>query len=201
MQREDKESPKELFDWRSEQVSCSQSINRTAIRSPFLYPYGISDKAVAKPDNLQRFNHGPSLSKKVDLVSNKQYAYRPFISSMANQCLNNLRNADDDAPFVPNNKLNIRVRNQSTNSALTILNQPINTLRRNRRQTNHSSESVHSTEEIVDILDYIDSIPIKILESELLGRSEKTAPFFDTELVKPSLESPSPPKYYRMSMF
>lgn len=91
----------------------------------------------------------------------------------------------------------------------TILSQPINTLRCNRRRSNRTLEC--NNDEIIksDFLDYIDSIPIHALENELFGgESRRRSGTFSQdsnmvslELVKPTMKSPSPPKLYRMNMY
>ncbi|XP_047124448.1 uncharacterized protein LOC124807063 [Hydra vulgaris] len=173
---------------RSGKVSCI----------PLLRSYPADDQSLAK-SSVRCYHQDFFLSKNDDILLNEKSAFHLQPNTLLNnQCLYNLRCSD---MMVGKNK-HIDNRNQPQNSALQILNQPINSLRRNRRPTNQTLELAHSNEEVADILDYIDSIPIKVLESELLGRNENvTSSLFDTELVKPSLESPSPPKYYRMSMF
>lgn len=118
-----------------------------------------------------------------------------------------------------------------------ILRQPISSLRRNRRSQLVLNEGYNEHDlQQSDLLDYIDSIPLGTLESQLLSNSRRETnsrlvserdvktrlpnvarkdddKSFDTdgdrpkhhpmsiELKKPSLDSPSPPKLYRMSMF
>lgn len=106
-----------------------------------------------------------------------------------------------------------------------ILRQPISSLRRNRRtglMTTEEGCCAHDLKQS-DLLDYIDSIPLGTLETQLLKTNslnentqlvrnngfindkESSPPLkykqMSLELKKPSLESPSPPKLYRMSMF
>ena len=122
----------------------------------------------------------------------------------------------------------------------TILQQPISNLRCNRRRssTRYQSSSQHQSlshyhavnetqqQKHSDILDYIDKIPIKDLEMELLDKRTSKAVNNENEnsgggrrfqdrnvelhhyhhqniasLEKPNVLSPSPPKMYRMSMF
>lgn len=93
-----------------------------------------------------------------------------------------------------------------------LLNQPINSLRCDRRPSKFSRYPESHTEPSpkknqTDFLDYIDSIPIQTLEKQLLTNHRLNAEehgdnnVLCTVLEKPTLSSPSPPKYYRMSMF
>lgn len=93
-----------------------------------------------------------------------------------------------------------------------LLNQPINSLRCDRRPSKFSRYPESHTEPSpkknqTDFLDYIDSIPIQTLEKQLLTNHRLNVKehgdnnVLCTVLEKPTLSSPSPPKYYRMSMF
>ena len=90
-------------------------------------------------------------------------------------------------------------------NAQTILQQPISSLRRNRRSTSLRSDFPHRQTNVganMDILDYIDNIPIKDLELELLHPNNETLTSARPPLIqRPSIQSPSPPKMYRMNMF
>ena len=99
----------------------------------------------------------------------------------------------------------------SQNNIQYLLNQPINSLRCDRRLSKFSRYPESHTEPSTkknqtDFLDYIDSIPIQTLEKQLLTNhclnAEKHGDnVLCTVLEKPTFSSPSPPKYYRMSMF
>jgi len=67
-----------------------------------------------------------------------------------------------------------------------------------RPSTILSQRTSMNDERSSDFLDFIDSIPLHTLEEKLL-RGECASSI--TEFKKPLLESPSPPKMYRMSMF
>jgi len=112
-----------------------------------------------------------------------------------------------DNDFVTNNSLFQR-------NAQSILQQPISSLRRNRRSTsirslNSGADHHHrqANTSNTDILDYIDNIPIKDLEVKLLqrntgGGSEVMLTSAPPSLIqRPPIQSPSPPKMYRMNMF
>ena len=94
-----------------------------------------------------------------------------------------------------------------------ILSQPISSLRCNRRPSSRKFSMNDIYESSSDLLDYIDNLPFQALENRLLGRNtrnivpeedppiEKLKSHHVTELEKPCLDSPSPPKMYRMNMF
>ena len=104
-------------------------------------------------------------------------------------------------------------------TASTLLQQPISSLRCNRRRSNRQPfEESDSNRSQTDLLDFIDNIPIDDLERKLLNRGgieEQKATTLSppgrlpttvsrhhiVSLERPKVSSPSPPKMYRMNMF
>uniref|UniRef100_A0A7M5XEB8 Uncharacterized protein n=2 Tax=Clytia hemisphaerica TaxID=252671 RepID=A0A7M5XEB8_9CNID len=104
-------------------------------------------------------------------------------------------------------------------TASTLLQQPISSLRCNRRRSSRQTfEETDSNRSQTDLLDFIDNIPIDDLERKLLNRGsvhEQRAVALSppgrlpatvsrhhiASLERPKVGSPSPPKMYRMNMF